>query len=170
MKKIFCFIAFLLCLNAAFCQVDKPAREEIRFVFAKLMTLFTESVSSYYKEGMTQEEFQHNLPGKSLPTETGKNLIAAAFQILITKEDKEITLRNYGGAEVAKYIQQINTKEEVITDAEIFGITDEASQTFAKEGSCKWYQIRCHFKKLVDWLNAVGYLIIENPLPDYPYF
>ncbi len=155
MKKILVLGACIVYLNACFCQTPAFNKEELRFVYAELMFQFSEAVSPYFQSGMSQEDFQHNLLGKSVPTETGKDLIAAAFQVLINKSDKELVLRTYVGREIRASLQvlhDLKQKDESSDGSELFGISADHPDIYAREGKCKWFQFSCLLNELATWI------------------
>ncbi len=168
MKKIILIGALMMCMNVAFSQSSSFTKEELKYACASFMWEFTEGVTPYFKQGMSLAEFQDNLLGKSVPTEPGKGLIAAAFQLLINKADKEMVLGSYTGVEVAdcfKYSRELELKTESFDGSAIFGLQPDAPDEHAREGKCRWYQINC----LLNHLATKLILLFTPPFMIYPF-
>lgn len=157
MKKLLLLGAFVCSFAVSFAQPAKICKEEARFICAQIMANFTESLQSYYKEGMSFDEFRNGLVGDAHPTKEAKALLLNSFEMLVNKTDRDVILRTYQGKEVAMGLQNLYDLHEkgiASEGAEFFGLTSgKQYETRESEGSkCRWFDLFCHAKDFLNWV------------------
>lgn len=157
MKKLVLFLS-IVCMGLTGMSQTKITAEEARSICAQQMAAFTRSVSSVYKKGMSVDQFQFALCGKSVPTTEGRNQIRAAYNFLLAGVTNEFIVKTYNGKEVAysmNYLYNSHQKGFESDGAELFGgktggANTELSRT--ADGPCRWYQFWCHVQVFANWV------------------
>lgn len=143
------------------------------------MAKFVESISEFYIEEMTYEEFKHSLDplhGLAYCKPEGDVLLQQGFYYIVNKVEpskmsgKYIIDAFFAGIsyyeESLPHVLDFNLIDDEEYDtifSDLFGLDYNNTQTLgSNDDGCKWYQLGCHVKWLVntiaEWWNtpAVG--------------
>lgn len=149
--------------------------EEFRIKLAELMISFKESVSEYYEEGDSYENFcyklQYSLNDNDDFTEIseiGHQLLSKTYQYIENNISDDEILENYEGEEMLTWM--VFYSETLDTDgSEFFGGSGHININKAA-WPCKWYQLRCHvqniFGESANQVLSATQVIAKEVLPD----
>ena len=158
MKKLFLVLSIVsYCLTGLAQQ--KVTAEQAKSICAQQMAAFTKLVSGSYKNGMSYDQFQYVLCGKSAVSVEGVNQLRVAYNYLTQGVTSDFIIRNYPGKEVAasmNFLSNLHKKGIVSDGAELFGgKTGTENTALAKnsDGKCKWYQFWCLLQEFANWLE-----------------
>lgn len=157
MKKVLLVLSIMTyCLSGS---AQKITKEQAQSICAQQMAAFTKAVSPAYKKGISYEQFQTVLCGKSLPTKEGSNQLKVAYNFLTQGVTNDFIIKNYTGAEVAacmKVLMNLHEKGIESDGSELFGgKTGTDNNGLAKlDGGCHWYQFWCHVQTFANWVVA----------------
>ena len=159
MKKLLLAVVFIYSVAISFGQPKTISKEEARFICAEMMANFTESVTPYFKDGMSYDEFRSALPGDVKPTKEATALLMSSFEMLVNKTERDVILRMYSGVEMAhalQYMYHLHEKGISSNGAELFGINKEQQREMSSNSDeCRWYDLWCKVKDFANW-------VIEN--------
>lgn len=142
------------------------------------MASFVSSISEYYVDGMTYQEFKYSLdPYEGLVNikPEGDVLLKQGFNYIVGNiapsemSGRPIVDAFFSGVsyyeESLPHVLDFNLigeKEYDLIFSDLFGLDQSNIQAFGSDGGCKWYQLGCHAKWLVntiaEWWNtpAIG--------------
>ncbi len=156
MKKLLFLGAIICFVNFSFAQPKKISKEEARFICAEMMANFTESLSPYYKEGISFDEFRSGLPGDVKPSKEATALLMNSFEMLVNKTERDVILRMYSGEEMAQalqYMYNVHKKGSSSNGADFFGVSVDQNREASVSGEdCRWFQLWCHVQEFANWV------------------
>lgn len=159
MKKLVLFLAIVSYGLTSFAQ-QKVTPELAKQFCAQHMAAFTKAVSGSYKKGVSYEQFQASLCGKSIPTKEGVAQLKVAYNFLLQGVSNDFIIKNYAGKEVAtsmNYLTNLHKKGVDSDGSELFGArTGDNNNMLAKtaDDKCKWYQFWCLVQEFANWVVA----------------
>ena len=177
MKKISKVLVFVLAF-VTFVTFESKAQEMTKENFQVELengvVSFVRSVKPVYTEGMSLKQFKLKLIGQSnfaTITPEGDALIAKSFT-LISKGSPEDVIKKEGLKEFSlavKYIFEYQKANNIELSSDkgsvsLFGgNADGLNQGFRTAEKCRWYQVGCHIRNLIAWIeshpNTIGFAV-----------
>lgn len=157
MKKLFLVLSIVSYCLTGFAQ-QKITAEQAKSICAQQMAAFTKGVSGSYKSGMSYDQFQYALCGRSAVSVEGVNQLRVAYDFLTQGVTNDFIIRNYAGKEVAasmNFLSNLHKKGIVSDGSELFGGktgTDNSALSKNANGDCRWYQFWCLVQEFANWL------------------
>jgi hypothetical protein len=122
-------------------ELSKKDQEYVKSQFRKGMASFVESVTPFYKKGMTLNQFKTERVGKNTKgiTKEGNALLDKAFEYLTNSTSRTSIERSDSGKEIAAalvYVKRYNVEKRSSSgDVMLFGADSDSS--FAKSTNAK---------------------------------